>query len=672
MAFSSCLKCHPWTPSHNLNHPFLCHRNSKPAKVTSFPFSRIYAEQPPTLSFAVSSGLSSILLSPDFTPKQLLDTLRREEDENSALRLFQWASKQPNFATTLPIYEEIIRKLGNVGSFDSVRQVLDDMKHSEVEIVEGTFFILIDSYAKFELYDEAVDVLHVMEIEFGVRPGTHTYNFLLNVLVDGNKLILVESVHSKMLDDGVKPDVSTFNILIKALCKAHQIRPAILLMEEMPNYGFSNLGGALRVREQMVAAQCPWSNVTINVLINGFCKEGRVEEALIFVQEMANEGFCPDHFTFNTLISGLCKVGHVNHALEILDLMLQEGFDPDVFTYNTVISGLCKWREVEEAMEVLNQMLSRDCSPNAVTYNAIISTLCKENQQCVLPDVSTFNSLIQGLCLTSKFSIAMELFFEMKTKGCQPDEFTYNILIDCLCTKGKLDEALRLLKDMESSGCARSVITYNTLIDGFCKSKKIEEAEEIFDEMELQGVSRNLVTYNTLIDGLCKCKRCCDLWHPNSGLCKAGRIEVATRLLRSIQMKGMVLTPQAYNPVIQALLKRKRIKEAMRLFREMEEKSDPPDAISYKLFSEDFFGGGPIGEAVDFALEMTEKGHLPEFSSFYMLAEGLCALNMEETLVKLIDKVAMVMGFLKIRKFPDALATFGRVLNSRKPKKGYW
>ncbi|KAL0309828.1 UNVERIFIED_CONTAM: Pentatricopeptide repeat-containing protein, chloroplastic [Sesamum radiatum] len=116
----------------------------------------------------------------------------------------------------------------------------------------------------------------------------------------------------------------------------------------------------------------------------------------------------------------------------------------------------------------------------------------------------------------------------------------------------------------------------------------------------------------------------------------------------------------------------------------MEEKSDPPDAISYKIvFRGLCSGGGPIGEAVDFALEMAEKGYLPEFSSFYMLAEGLCALNMEETLVKLIDKVmmkakfsesevAMIMGFLKIRKFSDALAVFGRVLNSRKPKRGYW
>lgn len=177
----------------------------------------------------------------------------------------------------------------------------------------------------------------------------------------------------------------------------------------------------------------------------------------------------------------------------------------------------------------------------------------------------------------------------------------------------------------------------------------------------------HIVTYGTLI----------------GGLCKAGRVEVASKLLRSIQMKGIVLTPQAYNPVIQALFRRKRTTEAMRLFREMMEKADPPDALTYKhVFRGLCNGGGPIGEAVDFVIEMLGRGFLPEFSSFYMLAEGLVSLGKEETLVELIDMVmdkakfsdretSMVRGFLKIRKFQDALATFGDILDSRMPRKTF-
>ncbi|CAN4116130.1 unnamed protein product [Withania somnifera] len=514
---------------------------------------------------------------------------------------------------------------------------LDDMEKLQVELVESAFFIFIESYAKFELYSEAIGVLNMM-----------WNDLLLNVLVDRNKLKLVENVHSRMLDEGVKADEMPMYGLVP------DERIFTTIMQGYIVEG--NLDGALRIRDLMVSAKCPASSITLNLLFHGYCKEGRIDEALNFVQDMCSRGFSPDQFTFNTLINGLCKAGHAT-------------VDPDVYTYNILISGLCE----------LGEMLLRDCTPNTVTYYTIISTLCKENQ---VQEVTEF----ARLCFTGNFGVAMELFEEMKSKGCQPDEFTYNILIDCLCAKRRIGEAMDLLKDMESSGCARSMITYNALID----------AEEIFDQMELQGVSINLVTFNTLIDGLCESRRVedaaqlmdqmilerlkSDKFTYNSilahfcragdikkaadivqnmtsngcepdivtygtliqGLCKTGRVEVASRFLRSIQMNGMILTPQAYNP----------------------ETTNPPDALSYKIvFRGLSSGGGPIQEAIDFAVEMM-----------------IVFFTREETLIKLVgmimekanfsdSEVTMIKGFLKIRKFQDALATLGRVLNSRNPTK---
>ncbi|CAI8602724.1 unnamed protein product [Vicia faba] len=183
--------------------------------------------------------------------------------------------------------------------------------------------------------------------------------------------------------------------------------------------------------------------------------------------------------------------------------------------------------------------------------------------------------------------------------------------------------------------------------------------------MNSNGCEPDIVTYATLI----------------GGLCKAGRAEVASKLLRSVQMKGIVLTPHAYNPVIQALFRRKRTKEGMRLFREMIEKSDPPDAVTYKIVFRGLCnGGGPIEEAVDFTVEMLEKGILPEFPSFGFLAEGLCSLSMEDTLIELINLVmeraklskretSMIRGFLKIRKFNDALANLGGILDMQNSRR---
>ncbi|KAE9455623.1 hypothetical protein C3L33_12472, partial [Rhododendron williamsianum] len=671
MAFSSCLlQFHPFTLPHTLS--------LTPLSLSSKSLKPIYTIPHRELLTSISASTSpspslTHKLPPDFSTEQLLHALSQRNDETSALNLFHWASKQPNFKPTLPVYKEIIRKLGHLGSFDSMKRILKDMRVSNCRPDEGTFLIFIESYAKRDLYDDAIGVLDMMEHEFGLKPGRYTFNFLLNVLVDGNKLKLVASVHSMMFARGVEPDVSTFNIVIKALCNSHQIRHAILMIEDLSNYGNDS-------------SSMPTEKVTVNVLIHGYCKEGRIEEALKYAEEMWVEGFRPDQFTFNTLVHGLCKSGHVEHALELLDLMLQEGFDPDVVTYNTLISELCKSGQDDEAMEVLNQMISRDCSPDTVIYNTLLSNLCKEKQmekaaefariitkKGILLDVSTLNSLIEGLCLTKNHKFAIELFHELKNQGCQPDEFTYNMLVDSLCLRGKLDEALCLFKEMETcgftpnmelQGVSRNKVTYNSLIDGLCMSKRMNEAAELMDQMITEGLQPDKFTYDKMLSHFCRAGNMkkaadivqtmasngCELDHLTygtliQGFCKARKIKPATRLLRTMQLNGMALTPQIYNPLIEALFK-EDIKEAMRLFREMEEKGHPPDAVLYKIvFRGLCSGGGPIGEAVDFLVEMTDNRLTPEFSTFCLLAKGLCVLSMEDTLVMLVERIMKADNF---------------------------
>ncbi|KAI3956532.1 hypothetical protein MKW92_037528 [Papaver armeniacum] len=54
-----------------------------------------------------------------------------------------------------------------------------------------------------------------------------------------------------------------------------------------------NMEGALKIKDKMAKVGCQFTNITINVLIHGL-KQGQVEEALSFIQEMAEEGFRPD------------------------------------------------------------------------------------------------------------------------------------------------------------------------------------------------------------------------------------------------------------------------------------------------------------------------------------------------------------------------------------------
>ena len=56
----------------------------------------------------------------------------------------------------------------------------------------------------------------------------------------------------------------------------------------------------------MVEWGCSPNVVSYNTLINGFCKEKRIDEEINLFHVMSNKGVTPDVVTYSTLIGGFC------------------------------------------------------------------------------------------------------------------------------------------------------------------------------------------------------------------------------------------------------------------------------------------------------------------------------------------------------------------------------
>ena len=63
---------------------------------------------------------------------------------------------------------------------------------------------------------------------------------------------------------------------------------------------------------------------------------------------MKNTGLSVSDFTYNPLIDGYGKKGNMVEALRLRDEMAEKGILPTVSTYNTLIHGLCKMGKVRE------------------------------------------------------------------------------------------------------------------------------------------------------------------------------------------------------------------------------------------------------------------------------------------------------------------------------------
>ncbi|MQL73036.1 hypothetical protein Taro_005388 [Colocasia esculenta] len=194
-----------------------------------------------------------------------------------------------------------------------------------------------------------------------------------------------------------KPYVVTYSTMVGGLCNAGSPDDSLRLIEEMdadgvpPNtitYGTLIRGlsmirkvgmGPEILRDMSQRDQCCNPNVVIySMLIDGFCKEGSMADALELLKEMKNVGISPNAITYNTLINGFCRSGDTSMAFQLLTKMATFGdcCKPDVVTYSTIINGLCNTGFLEEALSVVEEMNAQGISPNLVTYRTLINGLC--------------------------------------------------------------------------------------------------------------------------------------------------------------------------------------------------------------------------------------------------------------------------------------------------------
>ncbi|QHN95741.1 Pentatricopeptide repeat-containing protein [Arachis hypogaea] len=106
---------------------------------------------------------------------------------------------------------------------------------------------------------------------------------------------------------------------------------------------------------------------------------------------------------YNIVVDGLCKGGLLNDALDLYFNMLGRGISPDIVTYTSIIYGFCHVSQWKEAGLLLNEIFIKDISLDVYTFNIIIDALCKEEmllQAHDLCDVMILRASNQTLLLT--------------------------------------------------------------------------------------------------------------------------------------------------------------------------------------------------------------------------------------------------------------------------------
>lgn len=255
---------------------------------------------------------------------------------------------------------------------------------------------------------------------------------------------------------------------------------------------------------------------SLRLVVEKLCGNGYASHAEKMVKNLANE-FFPDERMCDLLVKGWCVDGKLDEAERLAQEMYRGGFEIGATAYNAILDCLCK--------------LCRKKEP--FIFDAETKQLLfRMEDQGVPRNVETFNVLITNLCKMRRTSDAMELFHSMGEWGCYPDETTFLVLIRSLYQAARLGEGDEMIDRMRSAGYGSKLDkkAYYGFLKILCGIERIDHALSVFKKMKEDKCEPGMNTYDLLM----------------GKLCAHNRLDRANALFNEARKRGVLVEPKAF------------------------------------------------------------------------------------------------------------------------------
>jgi len=607
---------------------------------------------------------------------------------------------RPNKVT----YSAIMSAYCKKGKVEEAFGVFESMKDLGIDLDEYVFVILIDGFGRIGDFDKVFCLFDEME-RSGISPSVVAYNAVMNGLSKHGR-----TSEADELLKNVAADVITYSTLLHGY------------MEE------ENIPGILQTKRRLEESGISMDVVMCNVLIRALFMMGAFEDVYALYKGMPEMDLIPNSVTYCTMIDGYCKVGRIEEALEVFD-EFRKTLISSLACYNSIINGLCKNGMTEMAIEALLELNHEGLELDIGTFRMLTKTIFEENNtkkaldlvyrmEGLGPDIysSVCNDSIFLLCQRGLLDDANHMWMMMKKKGLSVTCNSYysilrgylnngnreqiypllnsflkdyglvepmvqKILACYLCLKD-VNGAIRFLgKTMDNSSTvtfltsilkilikegraldAYRLVTetqdnlpvmyadYAIVIDGLCKGGYLNKALDLCAFVEKKGMNLNIVIYNSIINGLCHEGRLIEAFRlldsieklnlvPSEityatviyALCREGFLLDAEHVFSKMVLKGFQPKVQVYNSLLDGISKFGQLEKAFELLNDMETKYIEPDSLTISAVINCYCQKGDMHGALEFYYKFKRKDMSPDFFGFLYLIRGLCTKGrMEE------------------------------------------
>lgn len=204
------------------------------------------------------------------------------------------------------IYCSLINGLGSAMRLTEALKYFELSKACGFVLEAPTYNALVGAYCWSMLLSDAFRVVEEMR-ECGVGPNSRTYDIIIHHLVKLHRSKEAYSVFEKMSNEpGCEPTVSTYEIIVRMFCNEDR------------------MDMALKVWDQMKAKGILPGMHMFSTLINSLCQDNKLDDACRYFQQMLDVGIRPPANMFSKLKQALLDEGKedivivLTHKLEKL------------------------------------------------------------------------------------------------------------------------------------------------------------------------------------------------------------------------------------------------------------------------------------------------------------------------------------------------------------------
>lgn len=299
------------------------------------------------------------------------DDFTTPEGLRNVVESFKKSCENNQFRRRARTYGYTVRRLAEAQAYPMIEEIIESQKKYKEISYEGFVVRLISLYGKARMFDHARALFDEMP-SFNCRRTTNSFSALLSAALNAERYDVVHDLFRQLPSQySFQPDVASYNVVIHAFCKIGSTDSAISMLSEMEELGlkpdwitFNTLIGGFYKQHGYDEAERIWALLRAQnnfvptvgnylLRLGRMVHDGRVAEAVKVVDEMMREdGVEPDVRCFNVLVKGFCGDGKVEEAKHWYEELVRCGCVANRATYETLVPFLLEKGDFNMAFEL--------------------------------------------------------------------------------------------------------------------------------------------------------------------------------------------------------------------------------------------------------------------------------------------------------------------------------